>query len=100
MRHAILFISLWLTAVQVSATDKNNMFVLCERQRDIRWMRVFSSSDGKCKTVYSKDGYSQVVSSATFYSSCEAVLVNVRKNVEGGGFKCREAVLSGYTEIE
>lgn len=100
MRHAILFISLWLTAVQVSATDKNNMFVLCERQRDIRWMRVFSSSDGKCKTVYSKDGYSQVVSSATFYSSCEAVLNNVKKNVEGGGFKCREAVLSGYTEIE
>ncbi len=100
MRHAILFISLWLTAVQVSATDKNNMFVLCERQRDVRWMRVFSSSDGKCKTVYSKDGYSQVVSSATFYSSCEAVLNNVKKNVEGGGFKCREAVLSGYTEIE
>lgn len=100
MRHALLFISLWLGSVQILAADKNNMFVLCERQRDVRWMRVFSSSDGKCKTVYSKDGYSQVVSSATFYSSCEAVLLNVKKNVEGGGFKCREAVLTNFVEIE
>lgn len=100
MRHALLFISLWLGSVQILAADKNNMFVLCERQRDVRWMRVFSSSDGKCKTVYSKDGYSQVVSSATFYSSCEAVLLNVKKNVEGGGFKCREAVLANFVEIE
>jgi len=100
MRHALLFISLWLGSVQVLAADKNNVFVLCERQRDVRWMRVFSSSDGKCKTVYSKDGYSQVVSSATFYSSCEAVLLNVKKNVEGGGFKCREAVLANFVEIE
>ncbi len=100
MRHALLFISLWLGSVQILAADKNNMFVLCERQRDMRWIRVFSSSDGKCKTVYSKDGYSQVVSSATFYSSCEAVLLNVKKNVEGGGFKCREAVLANFVEIE
>lgn len=100
MRHALLFISLWLGSVQVLAADKNNEFVICERQRDVRWIRVFSSSDGKCKTVYSKDGYSQVVSSATFYSSCEAVLLNVKKNVEGGGFKCREAVLANFVEIE
>lgn len=100
MRHAIITIILGLASVQVLAADKNNSFVICDRQRDIRWMRVFSSSDGKCKTVYSKDGYSQVVSSATFYSSCEAVLKNVQKNVEGGGFKCREAVLSSYIEIE
>lgn len=100
MRHALLFISLWLGSVQILAADKNNEFVICERQRDVRWIRVFSSSDGKCKTVYSKDGYSQVVSSATFYSSCEAVLLNVKKNVEGGGFKCREAVLANFVEIE
>lgn len=100
MRHAIISIILILGSFQALAADKNNLFVLCDRQRDIRWLRVFSSSDGKCKTVYSKDGYSQVVSSATFYSSCEAVLNNVRKNVEGGGFKCREAQLSGFIEIE
>ncbi len=100
MRHAIIIISLWLGSVQTLAADKNNMFVFCERQRDVRWIRVFSSSDGKCKTVYSKDGYSQVVSSATFYSSCEAVLLNVKRNVEGGGFKCREAVLANFVEIE
>ncbi|AZZ35891.1 hypothetical protein CIK05_03470 [Bdellovibrio sp. qaytius] len=89
-----------MASVQVLAADKNNMFVLCERQRDIRWMRVYSSNDGKCKTIYSKEGYSQVVSSATFYTQCEAVLNNIKKNVEGGGFKCREAVLANSIEIE
>lgn len=100
MRHAILIIILWLGSVQTLAADKNNMFVFCERQRDVRWIRVFSSSDGKCKTVYSKEGYSQVVSSATFYSQCEAVLNNIKKNVEGGGFKCKEAELANIIEIE
>lgn len=99
MRRAILTIIIGLASAYVSAADKNNLFVVCERQRDVRWVRVFSSSDGKCKTVYSKDGYSQVVSSATFFSSCEAVLNNVKKNVEGGGFKCREAVLANFIEI-
>lgn len=99
MRHALLFISFVLSSVELLAADKNNLFVICERQRDVRWIRVFSSNDGKCKTVYSKDGYSQVVSSATFFSSCESVLNNVKKNVEGGGFKCREAVLANVIEI-
>lgn len=99
MRHALLFISFVLSSVELLAADKNNLFVICDRQRDVRWIRVFSSNDGKCKTVYSKDGYSQVVSSATFFSSCESVLNNVKKNVEGGGFKCREAILDHVIEI-
>lgn len=99
MRHALLIFTLWMTSVELLAADKNNMFVVCERQGDVRWLRVFSSNDGKCKTVYSKDGFSQVVSSATFFSSCESVLVNVRKNVEGGGFKCRDAELANVIEI-
>lgn len=99
MRHAFLIFSLWMTSVELLAADKNNMFVVCERQGDIRWIRVYSSNDGKCKTVYSKDGFSQVVSSATFFSSCESVLVNVKKNVEGGGFKCRDAELANVIEV-
>lgn len=99
MRHALLFISFVLSSVELLAADKNNLFVICDRQKDVRWIRVYSSNDGKCKTVYSKDGYSQVVSSATFFSSCESVLNNVKKNVEGGGFKCHEAVLDNVIEI-
>ena len=99
MRHLLIFFSLWMASAELLAADKDNMFVVCERQREVRWIRVFSSNDGKCKTVYSKEGYSQVVSSATFFSSCESVLNNVKKNVEGGGFKCREATLANVIEI-
>ena len=99
MRHALLLFIISISSVVTFAADTNNMFVICERQTDVRYLRVFSSNDGKCKTVYSKDGFTQVVSSATFFSSCESVLVNVRKNVEGGGFKCREAQLANVIEI-
>lgn len=88
-----------LLSSHLSAADKNHIFLVCERQKDIRWLRVFSSGDGKCKTVYSKDGYTQVVSSATFYASCEAVMLNVKKNIEEGGFKCKEEKLASLIEI-
>jgi hypothetical protein len=104
MRYVLSILVYVLSVTFVVATshavEKNKVFILCERQKDVRWIRVFSSNDGKCKTVYSKDGFSQVVSSATFFSSCESVLNNVRKNVEGGGFKCKEAALAQVIEIQ
>lgn len=99
MRHILLFFSVWILSLETYSAQTDNMFVVCERQSDVRYLRVFSSNDGKCKTVYAKDGFTQVVGSATFFSSCESVLVNVRKNIEGGGFKCREAQLVNFIEI-
>lgn len=99
MRYVLVIIVFFMASLKVFAADKN-VFVLCEKQRDVRWIRITSANDGKCRTIYSKEGFAQVVSSATFFSSCEAVLNNVKKNVEGGGFKCKEAVLANVVEIE
>lgn len=73
---------------------------MCKRERSIRWLRAFKLENGKCKTYYSKEGYLQVVSSATYFASCEGVLQSVRKNIEEGGFKCTEVSTVQLVELE
>ncbi len=85
------------------SADENksdNMFVVCTRQKEMRWLRAFKLDNGRCKTYYSKEGYVQVVSAASYFSSCAAVLDTVKKNIEEGGFKCAEKNLASMVEIE
>lgn len=74
--------------------DKTDVFFICKRDRSIRWLRAYKLENGKCKTIYSKEGYLQVISSATYFASCEAVLLSVKKNIEEGGFKCTSTTVS------
>jgi hypothetical protein len=84
----------------VSSEIKSNIFVVCQRQKEQRWLRAYKLENGRCKALYSKEGYVQVVSSASYFSSCEAVLNTVKKNIEEGGFKCGEKALATMIEIE
>jgi hypothetical protein len=92
---------------QVQTTSSTNslgfsadidLFYLCKNGKNTRWLRSHRLGNGKCQTSYSKDGYLQVISSATYFASCEAVLHNVRKNIEEGGYKCTK--LDRYSVIE
>lgn len=83
-----------------SSGNKSNVFIVCSRQKETRWLRAFKLDNGRCKTYYSKEGYVQVVSSASYFSSCEAVMSTVKKNIEEGGFKCAEKVLASMVELE
>ncbi|MFN3697098.1 MAG: hypothetical protein ACK4VO_06605 [Pseudobdellovibrio sp.] len=97
---ALCLASLFLATSANSTEKSNNIFLVCERHKEVRWLRIFTGTDGKCKSVYSKEGFSQIVSSATYFSSCEAVLNNVKKNIEDGGFKCREQKLGMVVEVD
>lgn len=85
--------------VPPTSEDKESIFVMCKRGKESRWLRAFKTN-GRCKTYYSKEGYLQVVSSATYFSSCEAVLNNVQSNLLEGGFKCSARDINGIDEIE
>ncbi len=90
-------------AVQFSVaqtSDKLDIFLLCRRDKSVRWLRASKLENGKCKTYYSKEGYLQVISSATFFASCEGVLQSVRKNIEEGGFKCHDTPAVQVADIE
>ena len=97
------FLFITIFAVQFSplqAADPNEIFLLCKRDKNIRWLRAFKLDNGKCKTHYSKEGYLQVVSAATFFASCEGVLQSVRKNIEEGGFNCSDVTSVKVADLE
>lgn len=97
----ILFATLFsLQVSNAQGTEKSDIFLKCKRDKSVRWLRAFKLENGKCKTYYSKEGYLQVVSSATYFASCEGVLQSVRKNIEEGGFKCQETTSSQVAELE
>ena len=84
----------------IQAADGSDIFLICKRDKSVRWLRAFKMENGKCKTYYSKEGYLQVISSATFFASCEGVLQSVRKNIEEGGFKCANVSTVQVAELE
>jgi hypothetical protein len=88
------------SVVSGDENKNNNIFVVCSRQKEMRWLRAFKLENGRCKTYYSKEGYVQVVSAASYFSSCSAVLETVKKNIEEGGFKCLEKNLTSMIELE
>ncbi len=94
----LIFFSSPFSALQ--AADPNPIFLLCKRDKSVRWLRAFKLDNGKCKTYYSKEGYLQVISSATYFASCEGVLQSVRKNIEEGGFRCAEVLTAQVAELE
>lgn len=82
-------------AEEVVETD---IFYLCKRNKNTRWLRAYKLENGKCNTIYSKEGYLQIIGSAVYFSSCEGVLHSVQKNLEEGGFKCTP--ISKYSVLE
>jgi hypothetical protein len=86
---------------QQSGSEVADIFYICKNTKSsARWLRAYRTSNGKCHTVYSKEGYLQVISSASYMTSCEGVLHNVRKNIEEGGYKCWKQDSYSFLEIE
>lgn len=81
-------------------SDLSDIFFLCKNGKAVRWLRAYKLDNGKCHTIYSKEGYLQVISSGTYYTSCEGVLHNVRKNIEEGGYKCSRVEKYSYLDLE
>lgn len=82
---------------QTASTD---LFFVCHRQKEVRWLRTYKTENGKCKSLYSKEGYLQVISSASSFTYCETNMTAVKKNLEEGGFNCEAQSLAALVEIE
>lgn len=109
----ILFVGLTLSFSALSQNNTNqtnssnsgsalieDLFFLCKNGKNSRWLRAYKLENGKCHTTYSKDGYLQIISSATYFTSCEGVLHNVRKNIEEGGYRCVKQDSYSYLDLE
>lgn len=87
-------------AVDNQSASNSDIFFLCKKEKAIRWLRAYKLESGKCKALYSKEGYLQVISSATYFASCEGVLLSVKKNLEEGNFKCALIQKASVIELE
>ena len=87
-------------AVDNQSTNNSDIFYTCKKEKSIRWLRAYKLENGKCKALYSKEGYLQVISSATYFASCEGVLLSVKKNLEEGNFKCTLIPKASVIELE
>ncbi len=83
-----------------NASESTDIFYLCKRAKLARWLRAYKLDNGKCQTLYSKEGYMQIISSASYYASCVGVLHSVRKNLEEGQFKCELAPKFSVLELD
>ena len=98
------FITLSLRAEEASppasdsSAEVSDIFYLCKKDKIARWLRAYKLDNGKCQSLYSKEGYVQIVSSATYFSMCEGVMHSVQKNLDEGGFKCTP--MSKYSIVE
>ena len=75
--------------------------IICKNEKQVRTLRADKVGDGGCRAVYTKQGVDQVVGSSIRKNGCETILENIRKNLEGNVWKCKdvkEAALSDLTE--
>jgi hypothetical protein len=79
---------------------KKELFYKCVRGKELRWMRLNYLKNGKCKTVYSKEGNAKEVSKEVDHETCETILKNIKKNLESGGYSCEEKILMGALDLD
>lgn len=97
----LIFFCTLPVAIAQTESETLDLFFLCKNSKgSVRWLRAYRTENSKCHTVYSKEGYLQVISSATYTASCVGVLHNVRKNIEEGGFKCAKMDSYSFLEVE
>lgn len=79
--------------------SRKELFYKCQKNREVRWIRLYYMKNGRCRTVYSKEGDAKEMSTAYSYESCESVVNNIKKNLENASYVCEEKVLMGSLEL-
>lgn len=64
--------------------------VLCKNKNTVRTLRANFDNPGKCIAIYNKNGQDQVIGSGMNPDSCVQFVTNVRTNLEGANWNCRD----------
>jgi len=93
---SVLVLPLWSAA---EGAVENPDYVMCRSQKVVRTIRIVSSDEG-CQTVYTKAGVDRVVGNAKSRNSCEDVMKNIRGNLEGASWKCKDVSTATFSEVK
>lgn len=95
---ALLVMSVPFTGRAEGAVEKTGM-VMCRTQKTVRTIRVMDVADG-CQTVYTKAGVDKVVGNAKTKASCVQVMQNIRTNLEGASWRCKDISAATISEVK
>lgn len=92
----MVLIAIPLSSRAQSGAEKST-YLMCRNLKSIRTIRVVESSE-QCTTLYTKNGVDESVASGKNKQSCYNVMANIRKNIEGAGWKCKDISAAKVTE--
>lgn len=95
---ALVLLSVHFTGRAEGAIQKSDM-VMCRSQKTVRTIRVTAGGDG-CQTVYTKAGIDRIVGNAKSRQSCVDVMKNIRTNLEGAAWRCREVSTATFSDVK
>lgn len=63
---------------------------LCRIGREVRSLRIKMADSGVCTAFYTKEGVDQNVGESSDFNTCHKVIERIRKNLEVGGWVCKD----------
>jgi hypothetical protein len=94
---AILYLGMVPIFSLAQGAVPQSTYVMCRAQKTVRTIRVATNA-GLCETIYTKQGVDKVVSSGRNRNSCVNVFNNIRTNLEGAGWKCKDISSAAVTD--
>lgn len=100
LRYLVLFFAIGsLPFISYAEGAVNSMaLVMCKSQKIVRTIRVAPGGEG-CQTIYTKSGVDKVVGGGKNQYSCLEVMKNIRTNLEGAAWKCRDISSSAVSDF-
>lgn len=90
----LFLITISLNAQMAKAQDAGTAYVyylLCKNGSAVRSISVEPKKGGGCFVKYTKAGVDQQVGESWGNTGCIKIAGNIQKNIETGGWKCKEA---------
>lgn len=78
----------------------NKAYFICKNKKEVRTVRVQVDGSGVCTTYYSKQGTEKAVGSGKNHDSCIGFMNNVKTNLEGSNWTCRDISATKITSLE
>ena len=99
MGKLLLIFGMGLLPFQTKAQGATNQlsYVMCKAKKIVRTIRVTTKGD-ECTTVYTKSGVDRVVSNGKSRQSCIGVMENIKGNLEGAQWKCKDISTASVTD--
>lgn len=99
LKYIFCMVIFLLGPVLAMGAHPDEPLLICKNKKIVRTVRI-TKENGRCQTIYTKNGKSQLIGSGINPVSCQNFLDGVRKNLEASHWSCRDVKESSVSDIE